>query len=263
MDPLIDRHNGSVSLREAYRPADEYGVRSAVELEVDNIPVQKVIFKPFVLRSVMGGRQTYRKLHIHDLILAVVCSGKLKGNGKQREDKIPLVSRLVPHIRDALIGEGIIFALEMLALTLNDFDFEERTVSITKNYARIDGEDLFLDPKTPKSNRKITLPQFVCDMVKDYADRLYGYDPSDRLFEVTKHYLKHEMERGCKKTGLREIRVHDLRHSHASLLIELGFAPLLISERLGHESVTTTLEIYSHLYPTKHGEVADRLEAFA
>lgn len=130
-------------------------------------------------------------------------------------------------------------------------------------YARIDGEDLFLDPKTPKSNRKITLPQFVCDLVKDYADRLYGYDPSDRLFEVTKHYLKHEMERGCKKTGLREIRVHDLRHSHASLLIELGFAPLLISERLGHESVTTTLEIYSHLYPTKHGEVADRLEAFA
>ena len=103
---------------------------------------------------------------------------------------------------------------EMLALTLNDFDFEERTVSITKNYARIDGEDLFLDPKTPKSNRKITLPQFVCDMVKDYADRLYGYDPSDRLFEVTKHYLKHEMERGCKKTGLREIRVHDLRHPY-------------------------------------------------
>ena len=107
------------------------------------------------------------------------------------------------------------------------------------------------------------MPQFVYDMVKDYADKLYGYDPPDRLFEVTKHYLKHEMERGCKKTGLREIRVHDLRHSHASLLIELGFAPLLISERLGHESVTTTLEIYSHLYPTKHGEVADRLETFA
>ena len=59
----------------------------------------------------MSGRKTYRKLHIHDLILAVVGSGKLKGNGKQREDKIPLVSRLVPHIRDALIGEGLIFAL--------------------------------------------------------------------------------------------------------------------------------------------------------
>lgn len=152
---------------------------------------------------------------------------------------------------------------EMLALNLNDFDFEGRTVSITKNYARVDGEDLFLEPKTPKSNRIITLPHFVCDMVQDYAGRLYGYEPTDRLFEVTKHFLKHEMERGCQKADLSPIRVHDLRHSHASLLIELGFSPILISERLGHESVTTTLEIYSHLYPKKHGEVADRLDAFA
>ena len=150
--------------------------------------------------------------------------------------------------------------MALTALTLNDFDFEERTVSITKNYARIDGEDLFLDPKTPKSNRKITLPQFVCDMVKDYADRLYGYDPSDRLFEVTKHYLKHEMERGCKKTGLREIRVHDIRHSHASLLVEMGFSPLLIAERLGHEKVQTTMDTYSHLYPNKQVEVARQLD---
>lgn len=150
-----------------------------------------------------------------------------------------------------------------IALTLNDFDFEARTVSITKNFARVDGEDLFLEPKTPKSNRRITLPQFVCDMVKDYADKLYGYDPSDRLFEITKHYLKSEMERGCKKTGLPLIRVHDIRHSHASLLVSLGYQPQIISERLGHESPTTTMEIYSHLYPNSHNEVADRLEAFA
>ena len=152
---------------------------------------------------------------------------------------------------------------ELLALTLNDFDFEERTVSINKNFARVDGEDLFLEPKIPKSKRKITLPQFVCDMVKDYADKLYGYDPSDRLFEITKHYLKSEMERGCKKTGVRLIRVHDIRHSHASLLIEMGFTPLLISERLGHESAVITLGIYAHLYPDKQNEVAQRLEAFA
>ena len=97
-------------------------------------------------------------------------------------------------------------------------------------------------------------------MVKDYADRLYGYDPSDRLFEVTKHYLKHEMERGCKKTGLREIRVHDIRHSHASLLVEMGFSPLLIAERLGHEKVQTTMDTYSHLYPNKQVEVARQLD---
>jgi integrase len=67
------------------------------------------------------------------------------------------------------------------------------------------------------------------------------------------------MARGCKKSGVKKIRVHDVRHSHASLLIELGFSPLLISERLGHENVETTLEIYTHLYPDKHGEVSSKL----
>ena len=87
------------------------------------------------------------------------------------------------------------------------------------------------------------------------------YDPTDRLFTVTKHYLKHEMNRGCKKGGIKAIRIHDLRHSHASLLIEMGFSPLLISERLGHEDIKTTLRTYSHLYPDKQAEVAAKLQS--
>lgn len=80
------------------------------------------------------------------------------------------------------------------------------------------------------------------------------------MFMITKYYLKREMDRGCKKSGVKRIRIHDLRHSHASLLIELGFSPLLIAERLGHEKVETTLQIYAHLYPNKHSEVAEKLE---
>lgn len=53
-----------------------------------------------------------------------------------------------------------------------------------------------------------------------------------------------------------------LRHSHASLLIEMGFSPLLISERLGHEDIKTTLQTYSHLYPNKQGEVAGKASKF-
>ncbi|MBP1736751.1 MAG: site-specific integrase [Oscillospiraceae bacterium] len=150
---------------------------------------------------------------------------------------------------------------EMLALTLDDFDFEARTVSINKNYARLDNEDLILEPKTPKSKRKITLPPFLCDLIKSYAEKLVAYESTERLFNVTKHYLKHEMNRGCKKSGVKVIRIHDLRHSHASLLIEMGFSPLLISERLGHEDIKTTLQTYSHLYPNKQGEVADKLQS--
>lgn len=149
---------------------------------------------------------------------------------------------------------------ELLALTLNDFDFQGRTVSINRNYARHNNQDLILEPKTPKSKRVITIPSFLCELVKNYASKLYDYKSDERLFLVTKSYLHHEMTRGSKKADVQRIRIHDLRHSHASLLIEMGFSPLLISERLGHENIETTLQTYSHLYPNKHSEVADKLQ---
>ena len=70
------------------------------------------------------------------------------------------------------------------------------------------------------------------------------------------------MKRKSERIGLKPIRVHDLRHSHASMLIDLGFSPLEIAERLGHESVKTTLDTYSHLYPDKDQQLADRLNQF-
>lgn len=150
---------------------------------------------------------------------------------------------------------------EMLALTLDDFDLEANTVSISKNYARHYGQDLIMPPKTPKSKRVITLPPFLTQLVQEYADSIKGYQSDQRLFPFTKYFLHHEMQRGCAEAHVKKIRVHDLRHSHASLLIEMGFSPLLISERLGHENIETTLQIYSHLYPNKHSEVANQLEA--
>ena len=148
---------------------------------------------------------------------------------------------------------------ELLTLTLNDFDYENNAVSVSKNYARLKGKDIIQPPKTPKSNRVITLPKEIMDMVMEFSKKIYDYNPKDRLFQVTKFYLTHEMERGCKLSGVKKIRIHDLRHSHALLLIEMGFSPLLISERLGHENIETTLQTYSHLYPNKHGEVAEAL----
>ncbi|MEE0109668.1 MAG: site-specific integrase [Oscillospiraceae bacterium] len=124
---------------------------------------------------------------------------------------------------------------------------------------RVNNQDIIQTPKTPKSKRTITLPAEIMEMVKEYGGMLYDYKPTDRLFPTQKSFLTREMARGCKLSGVKKIRIHDLRHSHASLLIELGFAPLLISERLGHENVETTLNTYSHLYPNKHGEVAEIL----
>ena len=89
---------------------------------------------------------------------------------------------------------------------------------------------------------------------------MYGVQGEDRLFPITKYYLEHEMQRGIKESGVKRIRIHDLRHSHASLLVEMGFSPLEIANRLGHEKIETTLNTYSHLYPDKQEQLADRLD---
>ena len=68
------------------------------------------------------------------------------------------------------------------------------------------------------------------------------------------------MQRGISLSGVKRIRLHDLRHSHASLLIEMGFTPLAIAERLGHERIETTMNTYAHLYPNKQSQMADKLE---
>ncbi len=149
---------------------------------------------------------------------------------------------------------------ELLALTVGDIDFEQRTVSITKSYQRITGRDIITEPKTPKSKRVITIPQFIAIDLQDYINSIYGVKKKDRLFPITKYYLEHEMHRGIKDGGIKRIRLHDLRHSHASMLVEMGFSPLEIANRLGHEKIETTLNTYSHLYPNKQEKLADKLD---
>ena len=150
---------------------------------------------------------------------------------------------------------------ELLALNPKDVDLEKRTISITKSYQRLGKKDVITPPKTPKSKRVITIPEFLAADIKDYMDSLYELQENDRLFPITKYYLEHEMQRGIKESGVKRIRVHDLRHSPASMLIELGFSPLEIANRLGHEKVETTLNTYAHLYPNKQTKLAERLDS--
>lgn len=150
---------------------------------------------------------------------------------------------------------------ELLALTISDFDAEEKTLSITKSYQRINGKDVITEPKTSKSNRVITLPNFLAAEIEEYISKLYGMMPNDRMFVITKSYLEKEMIRGVRISGVKKIRLHDLRHSHASLLIsKLGAQPNLVADRLGHEKIQTTLSVYSHLYPNQARNLADKLD---
>ena len=148
---------------------------------------------------------------------------------------------------------------ELLALTAGDFDFEKCTVTISKSYQRLHGEDVITTPKTKKSNRTIKMPQFLCEEMQDYIGMLYGYKKKDRIFPISKNYLHREMDRGSRAAGVKRIRIHDLRHSHISLLIDMGFSAVAIADRVGHESIEITYR-YAHLFPSKQTEMAKKLE---
>ena len=110
---------------------------------------------------------------------------------------------------------------ELLALTPADFNFDRGTVSINKSYQRINKQDVITTPKTPKSIRVIQMPKFLCDEMQDFFKMFYSLDSDSRIFPISKNYLHREMARGSKATGVKRIRIHDLRHSHVSLLIDM------------------------------------------
>lgn len=149
---------------------------------------------------------------------------------------------------------------ELLALTLNDVDLVSNKISITKTYWNNNGVDIVTPPKTRNSERTVDIPVFLTDEIKEYISHLYEPTPETRLFPKKQGQILMQLKKAAKKSGVKEIRVHDIRHSHASMLINAGANPVLVSERLGHESPDITLKTYSHLFPHKQAEIIAKIE---
>lgn len=146
-----------------------------------------------------------------------------------------------------------------MALTPEDIDFENKTLHICKSLQRIRGEDVITTPKTKRSNRYVDMPEFLSEELKNYLEHLYQVGNDERIFPVSKTGLYNEMYRGCKASGVKRIRIHDLRHSHVSMLMEKGVSPIDIANRVGHEAIQITYH-YAHSYDTKGKEIANLLE---
>lgn len=155
---------------------------------------------------------------------------------------------------------------EAAALLWSDIDFDTGLLSITKTmYYKSMDNFKSVEPKTQASVRTIYVDADTIRELKAWQEvqkkvlKNCGYVLSYNGIPTSKHTLPRALEKLAELAGVHRIKIHALRHSHASLLISMGENPLLIKERLGHEKIQTTLGTYGHLYPNTNLEVANKL----
>lgn len=164
------------------------------------------------------------------------------------------------HMAIELLFYGGMRFGELIALTYADLDFEHYTIKINKSVQRKASGDVVTPPKTNNGIRVITMPKAIMCDLKEYTGRIYGIQADNNIFTFTKSLIRGTMQRCSKAADVPFIRIHDLRHSHVSLLIEMGFTAQLIAERIG-DTPQMVLSTYGHLYPSRHQEVADKLDS--
>lgn len=147
---------------------------------------------------------------------------------------------------------------ELIALTWADVDFDKKTIDINKtDYNRI-----ITKPKTQASNRVLLMPDFVIEKLAALKKSAEKSAPVKNNYIVFGHFLDSistsNIDRRYNKyvelANVKRIKIHEFRHSHASYLINHGVSALVVAQRLGHADVATTLNTYSHLYPSKQTE---------
>ncbi len=156
---------------------------------------------------------------------------------------------------------------EILATTWNDWNLDEGTLNITKTVTKKIYGKLW-DITTPKNNssiRKIQLPSNLINIMKEYKEFYINSNLDGLVFYGSKPFADSSTERkvkeACEKANISKIRIHDFRHSHASLLLGNGISAVAVAKRLGHSSVKQTLDTYAHLIPQESNLLIKVLES--
>lgn len=154
---------------------------------------------------------------------------------------------------------------EAQALTVGDVSFIGSTLSVNKTYDRTN--HVVTSPKTANSVRTVYMVTELRETLKRLVEahsKLYGFSDDSILFGFDKRLssttIKRYQEHACQLAKVPTIRIHDFRHSHVSLLVDMGFSPFQIAERLGH-TVEMVNNTYSHLFLDSQQKMAEMLEA--
>lgn len=173
---------------------------------------------------------------------------------------------------------------EILGLQWPDIDWKNETLTVKRTLIKVKGGHKFSAPKTKMSRRTIPLPKPVIDALKTWKaqqaqeklswngeqskyeeSKRIQYNPLNMVFcdEAGQHYksnfITDSFKKDTKKAKLPEIRFHDLRHGHATMLLELGEDLKVISDRLGHSTISLTADTYSHVRERMQKEASNKL----
>ena len=153
---------------------------------------------------------------------------------------------------------------EALALGFEDIDVEQQTVRINKNLTRkVKGKPFAITtPKNQSSNRAIDMPKELLSelmALRQSQDDIFVFGGNYPLADSTVS-RRHKM--WIEKSGVKNITIHEIRHSHASLLISSGVSIVAVSRRLGHSSIKQTLDTYSHMMPSDAEKIVGIFEDF-
>ncbi len=149
---------------------------------------------------------------------------------------------------------------ECMALNWNDIDFKNKTLSVSKTLtSKIKGEIYTISPpKTKNSNRILPIPENVLKLLKimynnakQFTDFEYGWFVFGNTIPLKETTIQVIKNKACKLAEVKQIRIHDFRHSCASLLINKGASIALVSKYLGHSNISITLNTYTHMYKSE------------
>jgi len=177
------------------------------------------------------------------------------------------IAAVMDAARKTPIGDLVYLALctgmrkaELLGLRWTDIDWDASSIQVQRNLVRVGKETIIKDTKTKSSRRSVPIDTTVIDhlrAMKAVSKSDYVFTRQDHRGPMDPSTVTHQFARIAAAAGVSGLRFHDLRHTHASLLLAAGIHPKVVQERLGHSTITVTMDIYSHVVPTMQREAAD------
>jgi|LFRM01.2.fsa_nt_gb integrase len=149
---------------------------------------------------------------------------------------------------------------ELLALKWDDINLDKGIIYVQRNLIRVKEKTILKEPKTKSSQRPILLDPITLSRLRNMRGNSkseFVFTRADGENPMCPYTVTHQFARIAKAAGMPGLRFHDLRHAHATVLLGQGINPKIVQERLGHASIRTTMDIYSHVIPTMQKEAAD------